>query len=270
MNAFSKMLQKITSSPHHNRMKRFVEPLEYHFGINHFWYYKITNSGNYSYVGTHSAWNEFCFDNSMLSHFSCLRHPDNLQKGINLMKADAGDDYKSVLDHAWNKYRINFNINVVNSISEGIEAFGFASCYNDTFVEQRMLNALPLLKQFSRAFQNENREILALLEDNQVSLPAYFGPLFYERPKSLMIPIERDEFIKKMGFGSILSLTPRELDVIKLLSSGYPANYIAKQLQLQKRTIENYIATIKFKLSCRTKVELIQKSQEIGFLGYFD
>jgi DNA-binding NarL/FixJ family response regulator len=103
-----------------------------------------------------------------------------------------------------------------------------------------------------------------------VNLPAHFGPLFYERPKSLMIPIEREEFIKKMGFGSILSLTPRELDVLKQLSSGYPANYIAKQLQLKKRTVENYIATIKCKLACYSKVELIQKSQEIDSLGYFD
>lgn len=48
------------------------------------------------------------------------------------------------------------------------------------------------------------------------------------------------------------------------------AGYIANQLQLSTRTVENYLATIKSKLCCQSKLELIQKAQEIASAGFFD
>jgi hypothetical protein len=37
-------------------MQRFAAPLKECFSINHFWYYRIIDSGLYSYMGTHTAW----------------------------------------------------------------------------------------------------------------------------------------------------------------------------------------------------------------------
>lgn len=263
MGSFSEMLRKVTSSPCHDQMQRSVAPLNDHFGINHFWYYRITYSGHYSYLGTHSAWNEFCFDKALLSNFPCLRHPEALQNGINLMKASDDLEYKRVLGIAWDKFNINFNINLLNRISDGIEAFGFATRFNDPYAEQKLLNELPLLRSFIKMFRTKNRQLFQLLDDNQVCLPAVFGSVFYERPKTFVSPLDRDKFLRKMGFEDYLFLTEREKDVLKYLSSGYPAAYIAQQLQLSCRTVENYILTIKCKLSCKSKVELIRKANEI-------
>lgn len=269
MKCFHEMLRRVTSSPYHDRMLRFAAPLNDHFGINHFWYYKITFSGNYCYLGSHSAWSEFCFEKAMVSQFPCLRDPNTLQKGITLMKASANAEYKLVLDTAWKKFRINFNINLINTIPEGIEAFGFASRFNDSHADQRLLTNLPLLRYFTNVFRKEHKKLFQLIDDNQINLPNQFGPQFYENSITPVIPNNRDEFLRKMGFASILSLTPREIDVLKLISNGYPASYIAKQVHLGKRTVENYIATIKCKLACDSKVELIQKAQEIASTGYF-
>lgn len=270
MNPFCEMLRKITSSSYNDQMLRFAAPLNDHFGINHFWYYRITFSGFYSYLGTHLAWNEFCFDKALLSNFPCLRHPNNLQNGINLMKANIGSEYKKVLDIAWEKFQINFSINILNRIPEGIEAFGFGTRFNDPYAEQRLLNDLPLLRFFIKLFQTKHKKLFQLLEDNQVNLSDQFGPLFFEHTKSLTIPREQDQFLSKMGLGSILLLTPREKDVLKIIANGFSAPYIAKELRLHKRTVENYIATIKSKLSCNSKVELIKKAQEIASINYFD
>jgi DNA-binding NarL/FixJ family response regulator len=73
-----------------------------------------------------------------------------------------------------------------------------------------------------------------------------------------------------MGLDSLFSLTPRELDLIKWIAHGYPASYIAHQLQLSIKTIENYTATIKCKLNCKSKIELINKALEITSTGYFN
>lgn len=270
MNQFNEYFRKITSSSQHNQMLRFAAPLKSCFGINHFWYFKITFSGNYSYLGTHCDWNEFCFENAMVSHFPCLRHPDSLQIGINLMKAQADSEYRKVVNVAWEKFQINFNINLMNRVSEGVEAFGFATCYNDSHAEQRLLNNLPLLRQFTKMFREEHVKLFQLIDENQINLPDHFGLLFYERQKSIEIPCNREQFMQKIGLGSICFLTPREKDVLKFISNGYPSSYIAQQLLLSNKTVENYIAVIKCKLSCSSKVELIHKARAIASTGYFD
>ncbi len=269
MNPFYEMYRKIASSPEHDRMQRFIAPLKEHFGVNHFWYYRITDSGHYSYLGTHTGWNEFCFEKSWLGRFPCLRHPNALQSGIQLMKTDSDEKYQEMLQTAWDKFQINFNINLLSKTSEGMEAFGFATCLNDKKAEERLLNELNLLRYFTKLFRSKHQKLFDLLEDNQIDLSTQFGPLFYERPKSIVLEGDRNTFLRKIGHDPIPALTTRETDILKFISNGYPASYIAKQLRLSVRTVENYLVTIKGKLSCNSKVELIQKTQKIASIGYF-
>ena len=93
------------------------------------------------------------------------------------------------------------------------------------------------------------------------------GPVFYERPKTIELPLNRKHFLNNLGCASIPHLTQREKDVLRLLANGYPASYIKEELHLGLRTVENYIFSIKLKLSCDSKVELIKKSQEALLAG---
>lgn len=270
MKSFHELLRKVTTSPYHNQMLRFTAPLNDHFGINHFWYYKITNSGNYSYLGTHSAWNEYCFDEALVAYFPCLRHPSMMESGVKLMKICQDDAYRKILETAWKKFQINFNLNIQQVTSEGIEAFGFGSKFDDPHADERLINRLPLLQQFFKIFCLKHKKLFNLIEEHQINLFSLIGLKFYERPKIVSIPFDREPFLQKLGFDSLLLLTPREKEVLKFISNGFPAPYIAQQLKLCRRTVENYIATIKDKLSCRSKVELIQKALELSSTGYFD
>jgi DNA-binding CsgD family transcriptional regulator len=264
MKQFHKMLNSITSSGHYDQMRRFVAPLQDHFGINHLWYYRITKEGDYSFLGSHAAWSEFCFDTASTAHFPCLRHPNSFQNGISLMKSSADTIYQKTLQSAWEKFSINFHINLVQKLPEGMEAFGFASCFDDPKADERILNELPLLTHFIKSFRKTCAKLFHILDDNQVNLPQAFGPVFYESPKSISLGQDRKTLLKKIGLHGLFLLTMRELDVLHFLAFGYPASYIAKKLQLSVRTIENYISNIKSKLSCSTKSELIQKAQEIA------
>lgn len=269
MNSFHKLLDTVTSSSCHDQILRFVTPLNDHLGINHFWYYKITFSGYYSYFGTHSKWNEYCFDNAIVSHFPCLRHPDILKSGITLMKASGDVKYKKVLKTAWNKFNINFNINLQEKTPEGIEAFGFATHFNDPKNDERLLNDLSLLRSFTKIFRIKHKKLFQLLEDNQVKLSDQFGAVFYEHPKDLNLPCKRDVVLRKLGFNEMFFLTPREIDVLKFMVHGYPAGFIGEKLQISQKTVENYMSTIKCKLSCESKVELIEKAREMESIGFF-
>lgn len=263
MNTFSEMITKVRSSPHYDRMVRSALPLKDYFGINHFWYYRITFSGLYSYFGTYTAWDEFCFENNIARHFPCLRHPHVLQTGINLMKAEEEPEYLEVLRMVWEKFKINFHFNLLRSTEEGIEAVGFGSHFNDMKADERILNELPLLSHFTKEFRKQNKKFFQTLDECQVDLPAQFGTLFYEQPKRVILCSGRNALLRQMGLKEISQLTAGEVSLLKGISRGYPASYIAKELRLSVRTIENRIAVLKEKLSCRSKVELIDKAHEI-------
>lgn len=267
---FQEMLRKVTSSSYYSPMMRFVVPLKEHFGVNHFWYYRVTHSGQYTYLGTNENWNEYCFENHLLKHFPCLRHPDTLVDGISLMNKSTNQPYACVLKTAWEKFQINFNINIQKKIPDGIEAFGFATQYNHSSYDEKLLNELPLLCHFTQLFREKHFKLFEILDDNPIDLSAYLGPLFSETEDIPKIPRDRELFLKKIGSIPYTRFTKREKDVLKYVSNGFPASYIAEQLQLQKRTVENYLDTVKSKLSCSSKVELIQKAQKLVSIGYLN
>lgn len=257
MKEFYEMLRRITSSPYHDQMMKFVRPLRDHFGINHFWYYHVTSSGFYTYIGTHAEWNEYCFEKHLIDQFPCLRHPDTMQSGISLMKNTANVEYKNVLNEAWETFNINFNLNLTKKTSEGIEAFGFATQNNHPQSDEKLLNELPLLRYFINAFRERHKKLFQLVYDNQVNFSAYLGPKFYQNEKFPSFPVKRSEFLRKLSVLPNWELTSREKDILGFIVNGYPASYIARRLSLSKRTVENYIASIKTKLYCDSKVELI-------------
>lgn len=266
MKVFHEMLQKITSSPNHDQMVRFCKPLDEYFGINHFWYYRISNSGDYAYLGSHTAWTEYCFTEGLTGSFSCLRHPNTLQSGIYLMKSDQQADYQKMQEKALEKFQINFSLNLLEKQPSGVEAFGFASRFRDAKADERLLNELPLLRQFCHEFRKTQKSLFKRLDEVQVNLAEHFGDLFYEKSKELGMAHNRQAFLQKIGLGWIYSLTPREVDVMRHMAHGYPASYIAQKLDIRLKTVENYIAILKDKLGCSSKSELISKAKQIELM----
>lgn len=267
MNRFLEMMAKIQSSLHYDQMVRFAKPLYDHFGINHFWYYRITNSGIYSYVGSNGPWNEYCYGESLTKHFPCLRSPSVLKGGVTLMKAGSNEDYAQVLKTAWDKFRINFNVNIFEPCVDGIEAYGFASKFSDHESDERILNELSILRCFFRELRKKHGKLFTLLQDNAIDLSDHMGATFHERPKGIVLSLNRQRFLSEIGCAALSQLTPREQEILRLLVHGYPASYIKEELHLGLRTVENYIVSIKNKLSCHSKVELIKKAQEVFLAG---
>jgi DNA-binding CsgD family transcriptional regulator len=264
---FEQMLHKVTSSAYHNKMMRFVKPLENHFGINHFWYYRITYSGHYSYVGTHTLWDEFCFANDSYREFPHLRHPDSLVKGISLMKNSSNLPYQEILNSVAGQFGINFHIHLLKNIPEGVEGYGFATHHKLGLKDEYLLNHLPLLNQFIKQFRIENQNIFNIIYENPVDLASLMGPVFHQKDRSLNLPNKRDAFLREIGYKEVLSLSPQEMKVFQALANGFPANYIANELSLSTRTVEHYIVSIKQKLFIDSKVELIEKAKE--FVGIY-
>lgn len=60
-------------------------------------------------------------------------------------------------------------------------------------------------------------------------------------------------------------LSKRQSECLALLIRGYKSKQAAKVLGLSPRTVEHYIETLKIKLNCQTKTELLLTAMELGF-----
>jgi len=59
-------------------------------------------------------------------------------------------------------------------------------------------------------------------------------------------------------------LTPREIEVLRLIAKGYTNGQIAKELNLSVRTIESHRANLMGKVELRSRVELVRYAMEHG------
>lgn len=75
-----------------------------------------------------------------------------------------------------------------------------------------------------------------------------------------------DEFQERVKSKSHVknSLTPREIDILRLLTAGKSNQQIADELFLSKRTVENYRLNLTFKLDLKNTAALIKYAIEMG------
>jgi DNA-binding NarL/FixJ family response regulator len=61
-------------------------------------------------------------------------------------------------------------------------------------------------------------------------------------------------------------LTPRELDVVKLIAEAYTNKQIAEILHLSEKTVESHRANLLAKLGMRDRVELVRYAIRRGLI----
>ena len=62
-------------------------------------------------------------------------------------------------------------------------------------------------------------------------------------------------------------LSPRELEVVRLVAAGHTSREVAQQLTLSPRTVEMHVHRILVKLDCRTRVDITRRAAELGLLA---
>ncbi len=273
MTTLQELHRKTSSTVEYNKLQRFVRPMCEYFNISQFYYCKVQGYGKqgfFSSVETNLDWREYVFNNTALMKSSpALRHPDTRKSELVLFNASDCDACKT-LDIAWNKFNIHFAVNIQRKSLNAVESFGLGLNTKHRKAEQHILNHLPLLNKFIDCFFIENSNLIRIAEENQVEISSIIGTDFYKEIPDLSDETSKKNLLKQLGLNSLNLLTKREIDMLKYLAYGYPASYIAIKTHLSKRTVENYIASIKCKLGCDSKVSLINKSKDLCLEGFFD
>jgi len=66
--------------------------------------------------------------------------------------------------------------------------------------------------------------------------------------------------------GSLDTLTPREMDVLRLLAQGLPNRKIAVQLSVNERTVKYHVSAILAKLEAANRTEAVMRAIEQGLI----
>jgi len=97
--------------------------------------------------------------------------------------------------------------------------------------------------------------IRVIVQGDMYVYPAMTRTLFKDlSPKSKTPSVEHE------------ALTPREIDVLRLLARGYTNRQIALELKISPRTVEGHRSSLTDKLGFRGRVELINYAEKQGLL----
>lgn len=109
-----------------------------------------------------------------------------------------------------------------------------------------------------RAAESElNTAIRAIQQGNMYVHPALTRALMRDISpvtEPSMVPIEE--------------LTPREVDVLRLLARGYTNRQIADELNISPRTVEGHRSNLSSKLNRSSRVDLVNYAEEHGLLDF--
>jgi len=74
------------------------------------------------------------------------------------------------------------------------------------------------------------------------------------------------EFTEKENEKAVETLTPREIDVLRFIASGYTNKQTAEHLNISVRTVEYHRSHITEKLNLHSRVELMQYAEKEGIV----
>lgn len=264
------MLRTYTSF-HNKKLLKLMQPWHDSLAVKHFFYYQMTKSGHHHFIGSHLPFLEYYYSENMFQNCPYLLHPDNYQSGVSLSKCIPDPDFKNSQDLISNKFNMNLGLTIIEKHPNGIRGFVFASNSEIPYLNTLYLNELPLFQLFIRRFKEEFKPVLEKMEDNFIDFASVMGKSFFTKKLNVVAKVkDREQMLKKIGIDLPIGLTKADIKLVKEITRGCTAREISENLYLSKRTVEDYIDKLKEIFHCSSKSQLVQKTQELLSLGYFE
>ncbi len=166
------------------------------------------------------------------------------------------------------KLNISHGVSHVIKSEDKTEIFEFATVPENDGMYEFCLNKRDVLKKFIAYFINEAQVIIEAAHNERFIPPLHMR----EKKLSSKAIVPKKELSSE---GQVLIdypfnlLSQMEGNCFQLLLNGYTNTDIGKMFNLSSKTIDSYVARIKYKLNCRSKVQLIQMAKEIGIVEHY-
>lgn len=236
------------------------------YGIEHFSYFRYFNDGSCSVLISNK--------NLYQHHFKCgykiaLDIPFTLEElQQNKHRYHIGyeqyeENYTGALDDCKNLFGLDNFFFVAKNCEHYIEYYIFAAALHNNGILNFYLNQRDVLDQFNDDFRNKAGKLIAQGDANRIMLPRNMrlklnglSPL-KNTTSTESASIKNQQRILYYQ-GRKIKVTPREMECLQLIKSGYTAKEAAQQLSLSFRTVEHHISNIKLKFGLNRKSDVIK------------
>ncbi|GLV47387.1 DNA-binding response regulator [Thermus sp. LT1-2-5] len=167
-------------------------------------------------------------------------------------------------------------LEVVAEAQDGLEALEKTLALSpEAVLLDLKLPVLDGLEVTRRLRERGYRGLLALLTTYQepalvkeawlAGADAYFSKeLSAPELKHRLLKVARGE--ERLTPPDLPPLTPRELEVLRLLAQGLSAKEVARLLHLSPDTVKDHLESLYGKLQAKNRVEALEKARALGFL----
>lgn len=234
------------------KIRRFTRPLRDHLGVSYFTYHFITRSGEYGAIVDRLDYAEIYVANQYYLEDPYLFAPHNYRDEVTEWGTiGSADFFDEVRLHGLSQ-GVMFSQTCGDG---GVEFYGFAAAHHSPML-QVALNRRRLLERFFANFRIGMKPLIERLREDPISLPEVKGERFFERVKRC--DQEIDAFAASLGVAPPVALSKRERACLQLYQEGLTAAQTGERLGLSPRTVESYFESIKSKLGCDSKRELLR------------
>lgn len=254
----------LVSEKNRELMQKITAPLAVHFGITYFCYQKVTHDGQWLITSNNAQWLHHSAEQGFYRVDPSLVNPTFYQKGYSLPETHQDSILQETLiKDARSLFDLCHSLAIIEPTTDGCEYFFFSAPMSNVRIYNIYLQQLNNLKIFVSYFKENTLKLQQQMTDNPVDLKQLKGNLFYQNDNLL---ITDDLNAINLAFLNDLNrayhfpkLTEREHDCLNYLLKGLTAKESAKVLGISPRTVEEYLAQLRYKLQCKDKGEVISK-----------
>lgn len=232
-------------------LKKLSAPLE-NLGISHFCFYTISNEGRFGILSTYPEQLEYYYTHDFYLRNPYLVDPGLLTSGVACVPTSFDPESFDLMS---SRFKIRDLFLIQQHTQKGLDAALFFS--NEGPVQKSYLEHLFLLTKFISYFKQSAEQLLLQMEEESFDLKQAKGASFFagdrKWPLSALDP-QTTAFLKQVSL-----LSKREQQCLDLYKNGWSAQATAAFLGLSRRTVETYFESIKNKLGCSSKSELLTK-----------
>lgn len=255
---------------YHSAISKVCEPLTQFYGVNYFSYHSVSNDGMWRPLVSRPDWADFYTDQQFYLMDPFLLDPKYYQSGKVLWEmCQLQEEQKVIYDKAVDIFNFKTNVILVERSENGCEFFGFTGPNDNHDCKALFFNGVPTLKKFCQYFKEQLAFIFDKIEADPIPIAdlrkqSFFAPDLSPFSRSF----DKDRaFLEKIDATLRIKLSTQEKICLRLYLKVHRMKDVAEMMRLSPRTVESYLESIKIKLSCEDKSQLIRRGQELLDLG---
>lgn len=275
MSEIQEML-KVYKTSLSNKMNLLTAPLKTFLGIDECIYTNISNKGYFFAISNQPEASEYYFSQHFYKSTLLIRHPENYSNGAILPMAIHNEAREpSMVD------RFGFSSDSLLAFfikdQKGAHKFLFNRKNEGTSIINFYIQNLLIFEEFCNYYIEELNLYQTTVDAHTIDISQLIGTDFFKInfPQNLGLFAQKDnkiDFLKEIGsiskdYTPSAPLSPQEAICLKSISSGRTLRETAVLMQLSKRTVESYFESIKNKMACWTKSEVLQKANHANIIG---